>query len=200
MFAFFAALTAAISECAAISNYTVGINTSAWTGQTGTLAFDLTGGDALAANNMLTISGLFTDGTLPNATGFAMTDTVFFNETLRNLTIGTFLNFSFELTENNLAPGVDQFSFFLLNSASLPIGSTTDPTFADALFAIDITGASGGDLAVFGSLIPNASWQVTRVQATSVPETGSAAVLLFVGLGVLGAMRTVTGKRQKVSG
>ncbi len=170
----------------ALTVYTVSINSTALSGQTGTLAFDLINGDAAAANNTATISSLTTNGTLGNAMGFALTDTDFFNEVLRDITFGTSLSFTLQLTENRVAPGVDQFSFFLLNAAgSMPLFATSDPLGASSLFAIDISGQAGGDVSTFSGTTPALSWLVTPSEGTAVPERGDAIWMLFCALAFL---------------
>ena len=190
---FFAARTAAcllaLAPLArAITIYDVTINTTALSGQSGSLAFDFIGGDAATANNTLTVSNFASNGTL-NLSGFALSDPAFFNETLKTITFGTSLSFRFQLTENRTGPGADQFSFFLLDSTFSPLGNTTDPTGAGALFAIDITGAAGGALSTFGSGTTGLSWQVTRASTANVPDATSTLALAGAALGLLGLTR-----------
>jgi hypothetical protein len=162
------AATVAPLTARAQSNYTVSIDTSTLSGTQGLLAFDLIGGDAMMANNTASVFGLTTDGTLSSLAPFSLTDTAFFNEELRSITFGTFTRFTVGLTENVTAPGLDQFSFFLVDPLSmLPLFSTTDSVGADALFAIDITGLPGGDRSVFDSLTGGPTWQVA-----AVPDSG----------------------------
>ncbi len=166
-------------ECHALTIYSVAINTTPWAGTNGTLAFDLIGGDAAVANNTAVIDTFATNGSLSSLATITISDAAFFNEELRNITFGTALSFNFKLTENHTGPGFDQFSFFLLDPVTfLPLGPTSDPTGADALFAIDITGRSGGDASIFKSLVVGSSLSVTQVPATSVPDTGTTLQLL----------------------
>jgi hypothetical protein len=177
----FALLLSLVTECRALTVYAVSIDTSALAGQNGTLAFDLLGGDAAVANNTATVGSLATNGTLSDSAGFALVDAGFFNEVLRDITFGTTLSFTLQLTENNTPPGLDQFSFFLLDSATLlPLGSTTDPTGADALFAIDIDGQVGGGASIFGSTRKGIEWEVTLQQPAGVPDGGPAFTLMLV--------------------
>jgi hypothetical protein len=183
--AFFAGVSFCIalqSECRAVSIYNIGLNTTALAGQSGFAAFDLIGGDSLAANNTITITNLATDGLFGNAAGFSLTDTGFFNEVLRGLTFGTYLSFTLQLTENNAAPGTDQFSFFLLDASFLPILGTTDPTGASALFAVDITGAVGGSSAVFDTILPNTGVDVAPQTPNNVPDGENALLSLAMVL------------------
>jgi len=166
--------------------YSVAIDTTAWSGQSGVLAFDLLGGDATIANNTATIGSFAGNATLGSTSPFTLTDAAFFNETLRDITFGTSLSFTLQLTENRTAPGFDQFSFFLLDASTLlPKGSTTDPTGADALIAIDIDGQSGGNVSIFGSLTPGISWRVTAPGTNDVRETGSTLAMLAIALAAL---------------
>ncbi len=173
--------------CHAVSIYNISINTTALSGQNGLLAFDLLHGDGLLTNNTASVSNLATNGVLSSSASFAITDVSFFNEVLRDITFGTFLNFTLQLTENNVVPGADQFSFFLLNSSSfLPLFGTTDPTGADALFAIDITGAARGISFPFNAPSENVSWSATPQAPAGVPDAGSTASLLLLSLGSIG--------------
>lgn len=179
--------------------YNVGINTTALSGQTSSLAFDFVHGDGQLANNTVSVSNFSTNGTLSDSSNFAITDTAFFNEVLRDIKFGTFLSFTFELTENNAAPGADQFSFFLLDSVSfLPLFGTSDPTGSDALFAIDITGAAGGDKFVFEASGSDASWILSRQLQVGVPDSGSTVLLLVLSLGFLGSSGFLAARMQRV--
>lgn len=180
------AIGAAPLPCHALTAYSVSIDTgSLASGTKGLLAFDLIHGDGTLANNTAFVSGFVTDGTLDSLGAFGLTDTDFFNEELREITFGSFVSFKFQLTENASAPGVDQFSFFLLDPDSfLPLFSTSDSLGTDALFAIDINGLPGSELSLFEPVGAPISWNVT---ASPVPDGGSTAGLLVLGsLGLLG--------------
>ncbi len=183
----------------ALSIYDVHLNTAAFAGQVGTirfLAFDLIDGDSASANNTVTARDLATDGTLGSPANVVLQDTGFFNEELRDITFGTYLDFTLSLTENNLPPGLDEFSFFVLDSSSfLPIVSSDDPTGADSLFAIDIDGSASGVASVFSSLTPDFDWAVTLRAQSAVPESGSTLPLLviaFLGVFAVAHHRCVT--------
>lgn len=179
-----------------VTIYSVDIDTTAWSGSNGTLAFDLVGGDGASSNNTATIGGFVTNGLLGSASSLALTDTGFFNEALRGITFGTHLSFTLQLTENHTAPGFDQFSFFLLDPTTLlPLGATSDPTGANALFAIDVTGAAGGNATVFASAVPGISWTLTRQAADSVPERGSGLALMCGSIAALAALRRAVRRR-----
>lgn len=166
-------------DCRADSIYNYTVNTSAISGQNGYLAFDLIGGDASSANNTATAGNFSTDGSLLGSSIVILTDTGFFNEEQRAITFGSFLNFTLQLTENNVPAGLDEFSFFLLDSTGFQsLVITTDPTGADALFAVDIDGSHGGLPSVFeGSLTPSTA---------SIPDGGGTFSLLLLSLGTAG--------------
>jgi hypothetical protein len=184
-----AACTPMTSVSHANSIYNVHLDTEALAGRTAVLdliAFDLIGGDAVSGNNLIKAFSFSTDGLLASTAEIALADTGFFNEELRSLTFGTYLDFSLELTESIALPGADEFSLFLLDAdLLLPLVSTTDPTGANALFAIDITGAPGGVAYIFDSLTPNASWTLTlqnTLPPSVIPDGSSTGALLIVSL------------------
>jgi len=178
-------------KLSAITLYTFSVNTTALAGQNGNLAFDFTGGDAALANNTVTASNFVTNGIL-SGTPIQLTDTSFFNETLRLITFGTTLSFTLQLSENRVGPGFDQLSFFLLNPAGLAsLIKTSDPLGADALFAIDIDGNPGGIASVFTS--SGLSWSLVRQSTPGAPDTGSTLVLLLFGLILLGGLHLAAG-------
>lgn len=184
------AMIAFALPCRAVTIYSFSLDTTAWSGLNGTLAFDLIGGDAAAANNTASVSALATDGTLSSAVAFALTDVGFFNEELRDITFGTTFSFTLQLTENFTGPGFDQFSFFVLDpNTFLPLAGTTDPTGSDALFAIDITGQAGGSAVSFDALAPGISWEVEPAPTTAVPDHGATLSLLVVTLLGLAGIR-----------
>jgi hypothetical protein len=185
-------------DCRAITIYSVAIDTTAWSGQNGTLAFDLIGGDAATANNTATIGSFVTNGTLNSVGDITLTDTGFFNEVLRGITFGSQLTFTLQLTESHTAPGLDQFSFFLLDPGTLlPLGATTDPTGANALFAIDITGGAGGNAMVFASSVPGVSWHLTSAPINPVPEDILTLPLAGCALGSLALFRFALRRRRR---
>ncbi len=108
-----------------------------------------------------------------------------FNEFLQPITLGNSFQFQLETT-NEFAAGAivpDSFSFFILDSSGFPLFATTDPTGADALFALDLTGTGSGNLSVFESdPSTEPTWSVVPVQ--NVPEPGSLGLLLIGGWSV----------------
>ena len=180
-------LSGSASTTFAVSIFDVAINTTALSGTAAHLAFDLIDGD-FVANNTATISNFTTDGTLGTATtvGGPVTGTLpgivtigdsdFFNELLQPITLGNTIAFTLTLTQNFAGGIPDQFSLFLLDADPvfpLPLFSTNDPTGADALFVVDITGSAFGDFQTFS---PTSSPSAT-LSATPVPEPST--LLLF---------------------
>lgn len=170
------------------SSYTVNVDTSALFGTPGTLAFDLIDGGSPA--NSVTISSFATDGTLGSsnilggasgslASSVSLTDTdPLLNEHATAITLGNYLNFVIEATNN--APDApdsspDGFSFYILDGAGQPITTTPDPTGTNALLALDIEGLNTQPSPYSGSS-PS-----VPVSVTAVPIP-SAAVLFFSGL------------------
>lgn len=79
----------------------------------------------------------------------------FFSEILLQLNpLGSFMNFDLDLTEHAPSSGrpEDEFAFFFLAGEDTLPYSTSDPLGTNALFAIDVTGAPGGDLGVFSPM------------------------------------------------
>ncbi len=139
----------------------------------------------------MTIHSFTTDGTLASggntntggATGdlpgdLSLTDSTFSNTSDRGISLGNSLSFQLSLTNNFAGGSPDEFAFFILDSTDAnPLVSTDDPTGANALFTVDLTGASGGALSVFGSLTAGVAYTVTPTAPGRVPEPGGLAVL-----------------------
>jgi hypothetical protein len=177
--------------------FNVNVNTASLFGTTATLAFDFTNGD-IAVNNKVQISNFSTDGSFTPTDGdgtddvsglldssVIMTDnTLFFNEFLQPITLGNSFQFQLETT-NEFAAGAtfpDSFAFFIFNSSGVPLFATTDPTTADALFALDLTGTGSGNLSVFEPVSTGPTWSVVSVQ--NIPEPGSLGLMLIGGWSV----------------
>lgn len=69
--------------------------------------------------------------------------------------LGTSVSFAFQLPEPLQAPlGIaDELSFFYLGADGMPAFGTLDPLGTNALFAVSVTGVSGGDLNVFSPMM-----------------------------------------------
>lgn len=133
---------------------TISLDTSGLTGTAAQLALDFVGGPS--PSNTVTITNFLTDGALGVQTptgGSAGTlpgtvtlsdGTSFFNELLANMTLGSFLSFQVDTT--NLGPAAgsfpDEFSLFLYDSGFNSLIATSDPTGANAIATIDLTGAA----------------------------------------------------------
>jgi hypothetical protein len=163
------------------------------------LAFDFIDGDSISGNNTVVVSDFYTTVTLGNSsvsggvTGtlipgpVKLTDSGFFNEFLQELTLGDTIRFTLNLTEQRASgsPTPDSFVFFLLDDLLLPLFATTDPTSADALFAVDIDGTSGGvryNFAYAGTNDP-VTWTLEPVASVPLPSTA-----LLMGAGLLGGL------------
>lgn len=180
----------------------VSINTTAYNGTDGVLAFDFLDGDGLV-NNSVFVSDFYTDGTLGIATSLGsargslvspdsltLTDEDFPTSRSQAIRFGTSISFLLELTEQP-STGIfpDSFAVFLFNDSGNSLFSTTDFIGANALFAIDINGSAAGDLYVFAATDPdlNVSWTVQAPSAVPIP--GTAWLLGSALLGGLAARR-----------
>lgn len=160
--------------------FDVSVTTTPIKGAVGFLAFDFLGGSPVE-NNTVTISGFSTDavlGTLTpsgDATGTispgpgTLDDGQFFNEFLQAVTYGTTITFQLDLTTNAAVSGIpDNFSFYLLDSTQAPF-TTSDPTGADSMFSINVTGP-----ALTPDVFTSSSATATVTAAGSgVPEPGA---------------------------
>lgn len=168
------------------ASFLVSVDTTPLAGRSGFLAFDFTAGFPVPGNSTV-ISGFSTDSALGSgvpsgdASGtlvpgpLTLGDTQFFNEWLQGITsFGTTLSYRLDLGSLAVLGGFpDSFSFFLLDSNKVPF-ATTDPSGADALFTIDLTGPSTAPV-VFSSDFAVASVEPVPV---GVPEPSSLWLLL----------------------
>jgi hypothetical protein len=172
-------------------SFEVNINTTPLKGVAGYLAFDFIGGTPIE-NNTVTISSFTSDATLGaltptgGATGSifpgpgTLNDSQFFNELLQAVTFGTTVSFTLDLATSVSSGGIpDAFAFYLLDSTQNPF-TTSDPTGADSLFAINITGP-GLTPDVYTS--SSATATIAPGGVTAIPEPSS--LLLIVGVSSL---------------
>jgi hypothetical protein len=133
--------------------FNVTVNTTPIDLTSGFVAFDFIGGTPVAGN-IVDISHFSSDatlgpvtlaggasGNLVNGTG-QLNDSQFFNELLQGVSFGNKMSFQLTLTTNVVSGGTpDNFAFYLLNSSQNPY-ATNDPTGADSLFDINISGST----------------------------------------------------------
>jgi len=158
------------SPAVATTLYRVRLNTAEFTGTARWLALDwISGGSSI---NSARIASLVADGRRgrsrfqggPVFGGLAdgvgppvatLQDSSFYNQLVLPVdSMGTFAGFDIGTSENVTAGEMvrDELSFYFLNPDDLFPFGTADPLGANALFAIDVTGQSGGDLSVFAPM------------------------------------------------
>jgi hypothetical protein len=169
------------------SIFDIALDTSALSGSGAQLAFSFISGDP--ASNSVTISEFATDGVLGASMGTSgvsgtlpgavtIDDAEFFNDFLQTLTLGGAIQFALTVTREFQGPTPDQLALFLLDpTLGVPLFDTSDPTGANALFAVDITGTEFGSYQVFHQTLR----AEPRVR-TAVPLPSS---LLLLGTGAL---------------
>lgn len=182
--------------------FNVLVDTTPVQGRVGFLALDFVDGNGVP-DNVIGISGVSTDGVFGtlsvsgDVTGdlagnsLFLTDSVFYNSALQSFTFGE--NLRFTLYATTQGPGAslpDAFSFFILNDAQIPY-ATTDPTGADALVTLDLTGQSAEPVIYLSdfAVVTLQQFEIDRIEAdpdrlwppngkfvpvtlTVVPETG----------------------------
>ncbi len=144
-----AVLPAWLPVMAAAATYQVQIDTTPLAGRTGFFAFDLTQGTP-GTINQVTVSAFSTSGALGaatvagNATGslagtMTLSSSTFLSEWLQAVSFAAGVTrFNLSLGSNHLGADIpDQFAFFLLDGTLAPF-TTSDPTGAGALIAIDL--------------------------------------------------------------
>lgn len=174
------------------STYLVTINTSSLAGTSADLVFDLINGGS--TSNTVTISDFSSDGTLgtvsptgevtgtlPGTVTLMDSPSSFFNEYLTDMTLGTTISFLLDATTNGPgSPNLDALSVFLLDpNTGLPLFSTSDPTYSDSLFTLNIDGTPEGNLGVYTSTV-----SATAISSTPVSEPPTG-ILLVGGLVLL---------------
>ena len=172
----------ALASIAAAAPITITVDTSVLSGISAQLAFDLIDGGQPA--NSVSISEFLTDGALGSAlsTGgvvgdipgtVTLSDNSFFNEYLKNITLGNSLTFTFSATGNGpLGDSFpDGFGIFLLDpDTGLSLVATDDPTGSNALALLNIDGRTLGNFEIFSSSV--------TAHVNPAPEPRS--LLLFV--------------------
>ena len=174
----------------------VTVDTSALSGTSASLSWDLTDGDPGASTTAI-ISGFSTNGgsfdaSQATSTGgvsgslpgpVTITDTDFFNSLLQPLTLGTSLSFTLDMTTAASGQGVpDALAFFLLTADGLASLVATD-LLGDALVTLDANGTAGGHLGVAGETEPVVPVSATRTTAVPAP-----AALLLLAAALLPAL------------
>jgi hypothetical protein len=199
------AVASILALCApgrAQSVFDVTLDTTGLSGSTGFLAFDFIDGDGVN-NNTVSITSFLTDGVLAGTTNdntggasgdlpgdLSITDSSFFNESLRGLTYGTSLSFRVTVSEAFADGTPDQFSFFLLDVLGISsVVATSDPTGANSVFVVDVTGIPGGSLQAFTTTAPGVSFQIAPLQS-SAPEPGTIGLVGMPLFGLFLAKRT----------
>lgn len=179
------------------SPFGVTIDTTALSGVSALVAFDLIDGDTIVDNTVV-ISNFASDGSFdPSAalisgdvvgdlgTAAVLGDQAFFNELAQPIVLGSSITFVLDPTSNFSGIGqYDRFTLFLLDPTSfLSLYPTADPTGSDALLGFDLTG---------GPVVPEVHAPTADPSAvlrlTSVPEP---PVLALLSIGVLLARRAV---------
>jgi|RhiMetdeSRZDD1v2_1073273.scaffolds.fasta_scaffold67797_2 hypothetical protein len=165
----------------------VTVDTSALSGTSASLSWDLTDGDPGASTTAI-ITGFSTNGSFDasqaTSTGgvsgslpgpVTITDTDFFNSLLQPLTLGTSVSFTVDMTTAASGQGVpDTLAFFLLTADGLASLVATD-LVGDALVTLEADGTAGGHLGVAGETEPVVAVSATRTTAVPAP----AALLLL---------------------
>jgi hypothetical protein len=161
---------------------------------TGTLLFDLTNGDAAANNSVSITSGAFASVLLTetNPNEFLVSQS-------RPVNSITSLAFRLTLSQQFAGGSPDEFALFFYNPAeTVPVVTTDDPTGANALFVVDITGAPSGFLRVFGPTTSGVSYSITPATTVPnpIPELDSAITLGGL-LGVTGLLLVRRHRRRE---
>jgi hypothetical protein len=123
---------------------------------------------------------------LNSAVGFAeIGGGQFFNELMMNLTFGTTISFELHVPEYAPLTFPDQVALFLLRQNGLPLFPTSDPTGADALFIVDISGTLGVTPTAFSPTTltgTNVNIVTPGGETPTIPEP-TTITLVMMGLG-----------------
>jgi hypothetical protein len=179
-------------------SYQVSINTSPLSGVSGYMDFNQYGGIPFQDNvatitsftSDSTLGGTFTQGDVAGTLTpgpLTLTADAFDSEWLQTVTFGNTTTFVLNVTTNFTSGSTpDSFAFFLLDSTQTPY-ATSDPSGADSIFVIDLTGGTTAPQ-VFVSTDPNVQFTATVTPTTSTPEVSpgpSAGLGLAVMLGFI---------------
>ncbi len=191
----------ALQAPAASATFLVTIDTSALSGTSALIAFDLVDGDE-SVNNAIFISGFASDGVyVPSEavlvgdvagdldTGVVLGDDGAFNELAQPITLGDSISFRLDSSNHFSGSGVyDRFTLFLLDPITYQtLYDTADPTGSNALMGFDLTGAA---LAPDVYAPTSSSGAVLQI-ASSVPEPPVWALCLLGALAVRQSLKTV---------
>jgi hypothetical protein len=176
--------------------FNVTIGTTPLDGVSGYMAFDLYGANGF--NNLSTITVFSSDSTLGTAsTSGDVSGTLvpgpltlkaddFFNEWLQPVTFGNLTTFTLDVTTTYTSGTPDSFAFFLLDSTETPY-ATSDPSGADSVFSIDLTGPSTVAEVYTSTNVP-IQFTATVTPQAEVPET-SPGPAIGLGLAAILALR-----------
>src|ERR1035441_4591901 len=187
---------------------TISVDTSGLNGSAAQIALDFIGRTSPA--NTVTITNFLTDGSLgvqtptgggsgtPPGTVTLNDASSFFNEQLAGIKLGNY--FSFQVDTTNLGPTAgsfpDEFSLLLYDASFNSLITTSDPTGANAIVTIDLTGGTATtdtiytSAATFGSPSP-----------TAVPEPASIVLFAtFAGMILIVQRRRAGGLRTRGRG
>lgn len=191
------ALTA-LTPSAMRAGQLITIDTSAIASQNANVAFDLVAGGFSLANTF-SVSNFFTDGIqltiseTGSTTGglpgdFTLSDTQFFNEVAGLFHLQNKISFDYQTTDAGPQPGAvpDEFTLYVLDpNTGNSLLTSSDPTGAGALLAIDLTGAGGPQVSIFSSAVTIGS----DIPLAAAPEPASLWLLLGAVLILAGSPR-----------
>jgi hypothetical protein len=201
MHAFTVMLAASALSCGAVraATFRADVSLAPIQGGIGYFLFDLTNGTPTQLN-AVTISNADTDGLIGDLVvegdvsgslfpgPLTLLSSQFFNEARQISQFGTFLSFEFDTTSNFSAGSIpDSFSFFIIDTNFVP-APTSDPSGANALFFIDLTGEDAAPV-VYTS-------DFASVSIAQVPEPTCLPAIITFGLGVF-HLKRLQGFRRK---
>jgi hypothetical protein len=184
---------------AGLLSYDVTIDTTLPANTSGYMDFNLYGGIPFQ-DNVATISNFSSDSTLGTGAGFddfsgtlkpgplLLTADAFDSEWLQTVSnFGAITTFVLNVTTTYTGGTPDSFAFFLLASTETPF-PTSDPSGADSIFAVDLTGGSTTPQ-VFTSTNGTSQFTATVTPITSSTPEPSPGPPIGLGLAVILALR-----------